>query len=295
MAPPKNRRPGYSRKAQYGLFAGYVIAVSGALLSLLLVVTSWVDPAGHNAIRALINDATAPVSNGLRAIVHATGASGSAVSEYFQAGSKNAALRRELDAARRKLLVARANEYENRRLKRLLGIVEADEAAIVAARLTSSSASSSRRFAILNAGSTKGVGVGQPVRGPDGLIGRVVEAGRGSARILLITDTGNVVPVIRVNDGLPAIATGNGDGSIDIRALTSGASIFKPGDVFMTSGTGGVYPPRVPVAIAITVTGDGATARPLADPAKLDYAVVLPIFQPEVAAAPATPPTAGTE
>src|ERR1700741_1531883 len=122
MAPPGNRRPGYSRRAQYSLFAGYVIAVSGALLGLLLIVTSWVDPAGHNAIRALISDVTAPVSNGLRAVVRRTGSGGAAVLEYFDAGSKNAALRKELAVARRKLLAARAADYENRRLKRLLGI-----------------------------------------------------------------------------------------------------------------------------------------------------------------------------
>lgn len=290
MAPPRNRRPGYSRRAQYGLFAGYVVAVLGALLGLLLIVTAWVDPAGHNAIRALISDVTTPVSSGLRSIVRGTGAGGGAVLEYFDAASKNAALRAELTVARRKLVAARAADYENRRLKRLLGIVEADGAPIAVAQLTSSSASSSRRFAILDAGSANGVVPGQPVRGPDGLVGRVIETGRGSARIQLIVDAGNVVPVIRVTDGMPAIATGSGDGSIDIRALTASGNVFKPGDVFVTSGTGGVYPPKVPVAIAITASGDGAMARPLADPAKLDYAVVLPVFVPAVANAPVTPP-----
>lgn len=294
MAPPRTRRPGYSRKAQYGLFAGYVIAVSGALFGLLLIVTAWVDPAGHNAIRALITDITTPVSSGLRAIVRGTGAGGSAVLEYVDAGSKNAALRKELETARRQLIEARGANYENRRLKRLLGIAEKDGAAITAARITSSSASSTRRFAILDRGNTSGVQNGQPVRGPDGLIGRVIEAGHGSARIQLITDTGNVVPVIRVTDGLPAIATGNGDGSIDIRALSASSNVFKPGDVFVTSGTGGVYPPRIPVAIALTAAGDGATARPLANPARLDYALVLPVFVPALVDTPVATPGENT-
>jgi len=293
MAPPRNRRSGFSRKAHFGIFATYVIAVTGALLGLLLVVTAWVDPSGHNAIRALLTDVTAPISSGMRALVRGTGDGGGAVLEYFRAGSKNAALREELVIARRKLLQSRITEYENKRLKRLLDIAETAGNAIVAARLTSSSATSSRRFAILNAGANSGVTSGQPVRAPDGLVGRVIEAGRTSARILLITDTGNVVPVLRVNDGLPAIATGTGDGAIDIRSLSAGASVFKPGDVFVTSGTGGVYPPGIPVAIAITASGDGATAYPLADPAKLDFAVVLPIYQPAVAAAPAAPESEG--
>ena len=32
MAPPGNRRPGYSRRAQFGTFIGYVIGVLGALV-----------------------------------------------------------------------------------------------------------------------------------------------------------------------------------------------------------------------------------------------------------------------
>src|SRR3546814_16029452 len=40
MAPPPSRRHGYNRKAQYGLFASYVIAVAGALLGLLLEIIS---------------------------------------------------------------------------------------------------------------------------------------------------------------------------------------------------------------------------------------------------------------
>jgi len=290
MAPPKNRRAGFSRRAQYGLFASYVIALLGALLGLLLLATSFVDPAGHNAIRAALTDLTSPISRVLSAAVRGTGSGGAAVSEYFDAGSKNAALRAELDVARRRLVAARATEYENARLRRLLKIQEGDPATVVSARLISSTASSSRRFAILDAGAASGVLDGQPVRGPDGLIGRVVEVGQITARVLLITDTGNVVPVIRLGDGLPAIAAGKGDGTLEIRALTSGNNVLRRGDIFITSGTGGVYPPKIPVAVAITTSGDAAVGKPLADPARADYALVQPIFQPLAAIAP--PPVA---
>lgn len=283
MAPPSKRRPGFSRKAQYGLFASYVVAVTGALVGLLLVITAWVDPRGHTAVRAVIADVTSPISSILRAAVRGTGSAGTAVADYFDAASKNAAMRKELDAARRALIRGRTAEYENRRLKQLLGI-SAEQPVVATGRLVSSSSSSTRRFAILDAGRTSGVTHGQPVRGPDGLIGTVVETGFTTARVLLITDAGNVVPVIRVNDGLPAIASGTGDGALDIRALTTGVNQFKPGDVFVTSGTGGVYPPRIPVAVVAKVNGDATLARVLADPAKSDYAVVLPVYQPAVAA-----------
>ena len=36
MAPPSTRRPGFSRRAQFGLFIGYVIAVGGILFALIV-------------------------------------------------------------------------------------------------------------------------------------------------------------------------------------------------------------------------------------------------------------------
>src|SRR3546814_12843622 len=51
MAPPKNRRPGFSRRAQYGLFLGCVIAVAGALVGAILLVVSAIDPTGLAPLR----------------------------------------------------------------------------------------------------------------------------------------------------------------------------------------------------------------------------------------------------
>ena len=128
---------------------------------------------------------------------------------------------------------------------------------------------------------------GQPVRTSEGLVGRVVAAGRVTARVLLITDGGAVVPVRRLSDGQPALATGRGDGGLDIRALQAGSNPFKAGDIFVTSGAGGIYPPDIPVALAKIEQRDVTIARPLADPARLDFAIVLP---PYIALDPALPP-----
>lgn len=290
MAPPGNRRPGYSRKAQYGLFFGYVAAVTGAFIALLLLAAAIFDPQGFGALRGVVSDATAPVSSAGRGAARGAGSLGERIAAYIDAGSKNRALNAEVEENRTALIEARAIAYENARLKRMLRLVEQKPEPIVSARLVSSSASSSRRFAILNAGRTNGVAVGQPVRAPEGLIGRVEAVGGSTARVMLLTDGGMVIPVRRADDGLPAISTGTGDGGLDIRPLTTGANPFKPGDVLVTSGTGGVYAPNIPVAIITRVSGDGATGRPLANPGRIDFAIVEPPFQPEAAAPAPTPP-----
>lgn len=274
MAPPSPRRPGFSRRAQMGLFTGYVIAVTGALVGLLLVVTSQVDPRGNAAIQTFLGDLFAPLSGAGRAVVRGVSSAAEGVSAYVDAGSKNRAMAAELKAARLKVIKGQADALEVTRLKRLLRMSERVTHPVVTAPLVSSTASSSRRYAILGAGADEGVAVGQPVLSADGLVGRVSAVGRGSSRILMIIDADNIVPVKRVSDGMPALAIGTGDGRLELRTLQAGANPFRKRDIFITSGTGGVYRPGIPVAIALSQDKDKTMAVPLAAPARLDFGIV---------------------
>ncbi len=275
MAPPSPRRPGFSRRAQYSLFAGYVAAIGGVLAGALLIVTARFDPQGHAALQNFFADLTAPVSNTVRAAAAAIGGGSEEVTAYFNAAAKNRKMQRELAAARTALIKGKADADENRRLKRLLKMVERLPETVTTARLVSSTGASSRRYAIIAAGLADGVEPGQVVRTSEGLVGRVVQAGQGSARVLMIVDGGNIVPVKRVPDGVPALAYGIGDGRIDLRPLAGGqGNVFRVGDVFVTSGTGGVYQPGIPVAIGVRYNRDSTIARPLADPARFDFAIV---------------------
>ena len=65
----------------------------------------------------------------------------------------------------------------------------------------------------------------------------------------------------------PVISQGRGDGTVDLRPLEVGRNPFRRGDIVITSGTGGLYPPLVPIARVSRLDGDGAIALPLADPA----------------------------
>src|SRR3546814_13624796 len=69
----------------------------------------------------------------------------------------------------------------------------------------SSTSSSTRRFARLSAGRSQGVTPGQPVRAPEGLVGRIYEAGPNTANVLLLTDPENIVPVRRTRDNVAGI------------------------------------------------------------------------------------------
>ncbi len=287
MAPPRHRGRGFSRRIQYGLFFGYVAAAIGIVVGIGLVLVARFDPLAFQGIRGLALDATTPFSALTRPIARGADAVGGEIGDYLGAAAQNHALRAELAEARRGLIDRRRLAFENARLARLLRLVETGTRPIVAARLVGSDLAGSRRFATLAAGSADGVRAGQPVRAADGLVGRVAETGAHAARVVLLTDGGSAVPLRVVRTGEPALAEGRGDGALEVRATVTGAQHFRRGDLLVTSGVGGVFPPDLPVAVVTGTSGEIASARPLADPARLDFALVLP---QAVAPPPLAPP-----
>ena len=285
MAPPPHRRPGFSRKAQYGLFATYVVAIAGTIVAALLLTISVVDPTGFSALRAFGSEVTAPVARVINDARQSTQAITHNVSAYIDAASKNVALEKELKAHRSALIEARALHLENARLRGLLKIADEDAQQVAVGRLISSTASSTRRVATLSIGRNFGVERAQPVRGPAGLIGRVIETGPTTARVLLVTDSENLVPVMRASDGLPAFSSGLGNGLVLIKPLNLGESPFKVGDIIITSGNGGLYRANIPFARVIRKTSDGALGMPFADPANTPYAIVMKPYLGEARAA----------
>ena len=128
-----------------------------------------------------------------------------------------------------------------------------------------------------------------PVRSADGLVGRVIDAGALASRVLLASDRANIVPARLLRGGIPVIAQGRGDGTIDVRPLEVGRNPFKRGDIIITSGTGGLYPANVPVARVVKLKDDGAIALPLADPSSISFAIVEPPYEPAAIAAEKEP------
>ncbi len=286
MASSRDRRPGFSRRAQYGLFLGYVGAVGGALIGAGLLLLSTFNPPAYAAVRGFFAEVTTPISSGLDWVKRSIAGTPAGIAEHWNVKAENDRLKKELADNNTLVERARTLNQENRRLREMLKLRDVTAESVVAARLVNSSASSTRRYATLNAGSWQGVKRGQPVREPDGLIGQVIEVSPNTSRVLLIIDSSSNVPVRRTRDGLPAIATGRGDGQLDIKSATITSGGFKPGDMFVTSGTGGVYPPNIPVARVVRLQGEAAVGQPAANPDSLDFALVQQPFLPEPTPSP---------
>jgi rod shape-determining protein MreC len=277
LAPP---RPGWSRRAQYGLFFSFLAVVAGFVVGVFLLVLSLVAPNTFQSVRGAALDVTGPVSGALHEVTATAKGLASGAGNYWDAAHQNTRLKAERKAMLQRMIEAKAILQENRQLKAALQLRERSRDAVAAGRIVGSSLSSPRRFAVLSVGSGDGVRVGMPVRSPDGLIGRVIDAGSLASRVLLVSDRSSIVPARLLRGGVPVIAQGRGDGTVDVRPLEVGRNPFKRGDIVITSGTGGLYPPLVPIARVVRLDDDGAIAVPLADPANTSFAVVEPPYEP---------------
>jgi rod shape-determining protein MreC len=282
-------RPGWSRRAQYGLFFSLLAVVAGIIVGLILLALSLVAPQTFESVRGAALDVTGPIAGALHEVTATSEGVFTGAGNYWDAAHQNAKLKRERQAMLRRMVEAKAIFQENRQLKAVLQLREHDRSTIAVGRVVGSSFNSPRRFAILSVGSSDGVRVGMPVRSPDGLVGRIIDSGALASRVLLVSDRANIVPARLLRNGIPVIAQGRGDGTIDVRPLEVGRNPFKRGDIIITSGTGGLYPPLVPIARIVKLDDDGAVGLPLADPSTTSFAIVELPFEPAAVAAENAP------
>lgn len=139
-------------------------------------------------------------------------------------------------------------EKENARLRELLSATPKVSESVLVAEIMSVDVDPYRHLLILNKSSRDGVYVGQPVIDAHGVMGQIVHVTATNSTLMLITDASDALPVQIDRTGLRAVAFGTGNiDSLDLRHIPHNADI-RVGDLLITSGLGGVFPPNYPVA-----------------------------------------------
>jgi len=145
------------------------------------------------------------------------------------------------------------------------------------------------RKVVIDKGLTQGVRSGMPVIDGSGVVGQVTNVGTFTSEVTLLTEKGQSVPVMLVRNGVRAIISGSGkDGSLEVPFMPVSADI-QNGDLFVTSGIDGTYPPGLVVAQVTSVEKNAAfvfariAAKPAAGVDSNRYVMVLPT-------PPASPP-----
>ena len=102
---------------------------------------------------------------------------------------------------------------------------------------------------VINRGSKDGLKLGNPIANDSGILGQVVRLYENSAEVSLLEDRDFAVPVQVARNGLRAAVYGAGRSNpLELRYLPV-ASDLEVGDILLTSGIDGVYPPGFAVAM----------------------------------------------
>jgi rod shape-determining protein MreC len=228
----------------------------------------------YGATRGVADQVLTPVGEALSAPGRWTGQGIEAVRGYFFAVSENRALKVQMKEMQQWRDVALALRNENARYRTLLGLKTDPPIPMVAARIVLDSRGPFAATRLANAGTEKGVRVGNPVMSENGLVGRIVGVSDGASRVLLTTDTASKIPVMIDRTNARAILTGDGGPNPKLEYLR-GQDPVKEGDRVMTSGDGGVMPRGLPVGTAVKGL-DGRWRVVLAsDKAPIDFVRIL--------------------
>jgi rod shape-determining protein MreC len=228
------------------------------------------------------------VSGGLHSVFTPIGDWFAGLTDGGELRRQNRELKNELKDLQGRIRDADAAIEENQRYKALFGEVWLDDIPVREAKIIAGSAGNFEDTAVLNKGTEQGIRVGQPVVGPDGLVGRIVEAWNGGSEVLFVTDPTFGVAVRLQDQRIRGPAEGQAGASTLKLNLSSAdlseeqvASIVE-GDVVETCGcNGSEYPPGIPLGLVTKVEQQTSgisiivRIRPFLDRASLEYVKVL--------------------
>jgi len=140
-----------------------------------------------------------------------------------------------------------AVQSENTQLRKLLkGQQQVAPTARVVELLNINPEPSQKRF-VISEGARQNVRTGQVLIDANGLVGQVAEVYPTSAVVIGITDANHAVPVMVARSGFRGVLFGQGsDSRLSLANLTPSDDV-RAGDILLTSGIGGRFPPGIPV------------------------------------------------
>jgi rod shape-determining protein MreC len=140
-------------------------------------------------------------------------------------------------------------------------------------------------YVIINRGSNDGIRRGMPVVTNQGLVGRVDAVIADAARVQLVTDPASTVNIRLQNAEVEATLSGSMNGDVALDLIPQDTNIQR-GDLVLTSGLGGGYPPNLIVGQIVNVrTRDfdlfqQATVQPVVDFNHLQIVLIIVNFEP---------------
>ncbi|MDE2310506.1 MAG: rod shape-determining protein MreC [Betaproteobacteria bacterium] len=170
----------------------------------------------------------------------------------------NAQLRQQHGEDAARLQQLQVLQAENDHLRQLLAVQQRADYPMQLAEIVYTERDIFKRKLFLDKGTQANVLAGQVVMDDSGIVGQVTRVYPWLSEVTLVTDKDHPVPVQVLRNGLRAIVFGSGDTSeLALRYMPISSDI-REGDMLVTSGIDGTYPPGLPVAKVSHIERDPA-------------------------------------
>jgi rod shape-determining protein MreC len=229
-----------------------------------------IDPVLIEGIRAHVTDAFVPILDAISRPAATVAGVVETVVDISEVHRENKDLRLENASLLQWKQVALRLEAENNSLRGLLHYKPEPGATFISARVIAAPGGPFLRDVLVTAGRRDGVRRGQAAVAGAGMIGRVVEVGEWTARVLLITDINTRVPVMLDNTRQRAVLAGDNSDQPRLLYLPPEAPVAV-GDRVVTSGDGGLFPVGLPIGVVSAVGDHLVKVQPMVDLGKLEH------------------------
>jgi rod shape-determining protein MreC len=240
-----------------------LLAVGRANLQLLEGIGTRIGDAFVPALGAMVQ----PINSSRRLVER--------VGELVALRAENASLREQNLRLLEWQSAARQLSLENAALRQLLSMPAGPaRPTAVTGRVIADTGGPFVHTVLLDVGTEHGAARGMAAVNERGLVGRVIEAGRRSSRVLLLTDFNSRIPVMVEPARDQAILAGNNSGQPALVFLPISPRLAV-GDLVVTSGRDGVLPPGLEVGRVRSIDDAGVAVEPLVDFTRLEYLRLL--------------------
>lgn len=200
---------------------------------------------------------------------------------YFTVESEFRQLERELASLRQLLDEMSSLAKRNEELARIANLVKSASVSAVTVEVIAGPKGLFTKAVRVGAGRADGLRYGQPVFSGEGLFGRIIAVGEGSAVVLALNDINSRIPVEVGAARWPALLVGDSSDLPRLVYLSAQATVADD-DVVVTSGASGEFPRGINIGKVASVA-DGARVRTAA---RLLAGTYLTVLRYEVSAGP---------
>jgi rod shape-determining protein MreC len=193
--------------------------------------------------------------------------------------AENAGLRRQLESLQVQYQERRALADRARSLEDLLALRDRSNLETVAAEIIAASASPDFRTLTIDKGTSQRLKRDMAVIATDGIVGRVVVASSGAAKVQLLIDRNAAAGALIERSRAQGVALGGGDSRLRLDYVSEASDVVV-GDLVVTSGIDGIYPKGFTIGSVETVEKSGPaykriTVKPAVNFSSLETVLVV--------------------